>query len=66
MIRDIPPKKSSRSGAGGEQCIYVERKDGVIKLNESALPGVEILTSMENFAAFLAGAKAGEFDEYVN
>ncbi|MEV7441027.1 DUF397 domain-containing protein [Streptomyces sp. NPDC091204] len=55
-------KKSSFSGGEGENCLELGAADGMIKMRESDDPDVVITTSRDKLAAFLAGAKAGEFD----
>ncbi|MFJ6052291.1 DUF397 domain-containing protein [Streptomyces sp. NPDC092307] len=60
-------QKSSFSGGGGEQCLYVaDGHDGAILLCESDDPASVISTSPEKLAAFIAGVKAGEFDHFVS
>ncbi|MFI1866886.1 MULTISPECIES: DUF397 domain-containing protein [Streptomyces] len=59
-------QKSSFSGGGGENCVELTQHDGEIKMRESEDPTVVLTTSRENLAAFLAGAKAGEFDHLLS
>lgn len=54
-------KKSMRSGQSG-QCVEVRLADGAVEVRESDEPGVVIRTTPEKWAAFVAGAKNGEFD----
>lgn len=55
-------KKSSRSSGNG-QCVEMAELDGAVALRDSKDPTgpVLVFTSAE-WAAFLAGAKDGEFD----
>ncbi|MFJ9459309.1 DUF397 domain-containing protein [Kitasatospora sp. NPDC101447] len=57
-------QKSSYSAANSE-CVEVRTSDGVIELRESDDGDVIVRTSPAKFAAFLQGAKAGEFDHFV-
>ncbi|MFJ7258749.1 DUF397 domain-containing protein [Streptomyces globosus] len=60
-------QKSTLSGGGGEQCLYVAKgPDGAILLCESDDPATIITTSPEKLAAFMGGVKNGEFDHFVN
>ncbi|MFJ8626407.1 DUF397 domain-containing protein [Kitasatospora sp. NPDC093550] len=54
-------QKSSYSAANSE-CVEVRAVDGVIEVRESDEGDVIVRTSVPRFAAFLRGAKAGEFD----
>ncbi|MGW7582145.1 DUF397 domain-containing protein [Kitasatospora sp. NPDC054768] len=54
-------QKSSYSAANS-QCIEVRPAGGVIELRESDEGDVIVRTTARKFAAFLQGAKAGEFD----
>ncbi|AZS86444.1 DUF397 domain-containing protein [Streptomyces griseoviridis] len=58
-------QKSSFSGGGGEQCLYLAKHNGEILLCESDDPASIVTTSPEKLAAFIAGVKAGEFDHLV-
>ncbi|WP_330331946.1 DUF397 domain-containing protein [Streptomyces sp. NBC_00536] len=66
MNSELNWQKSSFSGGGGEQCLYVAKSQGEILLCESDDPASIISTSPEKLAAFIAGVKAGEFDHFVN
>lgn len=59
-------QKSSFS-AEANGCVYVAAADdGTIKLHESDDPaGAIVTTSPEKMRAFILGAKAGEFDHFV-
>ncbi|MGW4893034.1 DUF397 domain-containing protein [Kitasatospora sp. NPDC004240] len=54
-------QKSSYSGANAD-CVEVRTVDGLIELRESDDGDIIIRTTPAKFAAFLHGAKAGEFD----
>ncbi|MFG3495294.1 DUF397 domain-containing protein [Streptomyces sp. NPDC047928] len=61
---DIQWRKSSFSDAAGN-CIELAARDGHILVRESDEPDVIVTTSPQKLRAFLAGAKAGEFDDLV-
>ncbi|WP_030241676.1 DUF397 domain-containing protein [Streptomyces sp. NRRL S-350] len=54
-------QKSSYSGSNAD-CVEVRTVDGSIELRESDEGDVIVRTTRPKFAAFLRGAKAGEFD----
>ncbi|MER8099908.1 DUF397 domain-containing protein [Kitasatospora sp. NPDC094016] len=54
-------QKSSYSGSNSD-CVEVRTADGVIELRESDEGEAIVRTTRLEFAAFLQGAKAGEFD----
>jgi hypothetical protein len=58
-------RKSSFSGAEGENCIEVAELARGIVLRESDAPDEIVSTIRANLAAFIAGVKAGEFDHLV-
>ncbi|MFF2749870.1 DUF397 domain-containing protein [Kitasatospora sp. NPDC058048] len=57
-------QKSSFSEANNN-CVEMRAIDGVIELRESDEGDVIVRTTAPNFAAFLQGAKAGEFDRLI-
>ncbi|MEE1753483.1 DUF397 domain-containing protein [Streptomyces sp. SP18CS02] len=61
---DIEWRKSSFSGEGGN-CIELALVDGEVLVRESDDPGVIVRTSPAKLRAFLDGARAGEFDDFV-
>ncbi|OIJ95109.1 DUF397 domain-containing protein [Streptomyces sp. MUSC 14] len=61
---DIQWRKSSYSEQSGN-CIEVAVVDGQVLVRESDEPGVVVRTTRAKLAAFVAGAKAGEFDDLV-
>ncbi|MGW3227480.1 DUF397 domain-containing protein [Kitasatospora sp. NPDC001095] len=60
-MSDSTWQKSSYSAANSE-CVEVRAADGVIELRESDEGDVIVRTTVRKFAAFLQGAKAGDFD----
>ncbi|KND26023.1 DUF397 domain-containing protein [Streptomyces acidiscabies] len=66
MSAPIEWQKSSFSGGDGPQCIEIALRDGHILMRESDNPTEVITTTPAKLAAFLAGAKAGEFDHFLN
>lgn len=59
---DISFHKSTFSEQGG--CVEVGRSDGVIQVRDTKNPGGGTLAfNAQEWAAFIAGVKAGEFDE---
>lgn len=64
--------KSSFSGANGGNCVEVTKTiDEKINISETdfGLNGAghhDVLTTKENFAAFIKGVKAGEFDSLLD
>ncbi|MGW2485169.1 DUF397 domain-containing protein [Streptomyces sp. NPDC001571] len=60
-------QKATASGGGGENCIELQTgtEEGTIRVRESLLPDVEIITTKANLAAFIEGVKNGEFDHFV-
>lgn len=63
-VPDMDWRKSTYSEPSGN-CLEVTAADGRILLRESDDPGVVVTTTPAKLAAFLAGAKAGEFDDLV-
>ncbi|MFF4454973.1 DUF397 domain-containing protein [Streptomyces goshikiensis] len=59
-------KKSSFSGGEGENCLELGESEDMIVMRESDDPSVVITTSRPKLAAFIAGAKAGEFDDLLS
>ncbi|NJC64612.1 DUF397 domain-containing protein [Planosporangium flavigriseum] len=55
---------STRSGGTGGQCVEIRRHDGQIQVRDSKANGTgPILTfTRDEWAAFLDGAREGEFD----
>ncbi|MFE3887486.1 DUF397 domain-containing protein [Streptomyces lydicus] len=54
-------RKSSFSEQG-DNCVELALYDGEILVRESDIPDVIVRTTPDKLRAFLAGAKAGEFD----
>ncbi|WP_241741241.1 DUF397 domain-containing protein [Streptomyces sp. L2] len=61
---DIPWRKSSYSEQSGN-CLELAVLDGQVLVRESDDPAVVVTTTRAKLAAFLAGAKAGEFDDLL-
>lgn len=61
---DIQWRKSSYSEQSGN-CLELAVVDGVVLVRESDEPDAVIRTTRAKLAAFLAGAKAGEFDDLL-
>ncbi|MEU3143613.1 MULTISPECIES: DUF397 domain-containing protein [unclassified Streptomyces] len=61
---DIQWRKSSYSEQAGN-CLELAVVDGQVLVRESDEPDVVVRTTRAKLAAFLAGAKAGEFDELL-
>ncbi|GAA2527115.1 DUF397 domain-containing protein [Streptomyces koyangensis] len=55
-------QRSSFSGGGGNNCVETRFQDGVVLLRESEAPEVVVQMTPEQFAAFVRGVKAGEYD----
>jgi hypothetical protein len=56
-------RKSTRSGPNCDNCVEVAFKDGHIGLRDSKNPTGPVLTfTPDEWTAFTAGAKDGEFD----
>ncbi|WP_030055506.1 MULTISPECIES: DUF397 domain-containing protein [Streptomyces] len=63
-MRNSTWQKSSYSGSNSD-CVEVRAVDEVIELRESDEGDVIVRTTAPRFAAFLRGAKAGEFDHLL-
>ncbi|MFE4396229.1 MULTISPECIES: DUF397 domain-containing protein [Streptomycetaceae] len=63
-MRNSTWQKSSFSGSNAD-CVEVRADAGVIELRESDEGDVIVRTTARNFAAFLQGTQAGEFDHLV-
>jgi len=62
---DIPWRTAVKSGASN--CVQVARHDGVIMVADSKHPGGLVLSyTLQEWDAFLDGAKKGEFDDLLN
>ncbi|MEX3100548.1 MULTISPECIES: DUF397 domain-containing protein [unclassified Streptomyces] len=61
---EIQWRKSSYSEQAGN-CLELAVVDGQILVRESDEPDVIVSTTRTKLAAFLAGAKAGEFDDLL-
>ena len=64
-LPDIPWRTAVKSSGG--DCVQVARRDGVIMVTHSKRPGgPTIAYTIQEFDAFLDGAKKGEFDDFLN
>jgi Domain of unknown function (DUF397) len=64
-LPDIPARTAVKSSGG--DCVQVTRSDGVIIITHSKkLSGPAISYTIQEFDAFLDGAKKGEFDDFLN
>ncbi|GGV81332.1 hypothetical protein GCM10015535_21050 [Streptomyces gelaticus] len=61
---DLHWRKSSFSADTGS-CVELAEEGGDILLRESDDPEVIVRTTRKKLRAFLAGAKAGEFDDFA-
>jgi Domain of unknown function (DUF397) len=63
--RDIPFRTAVKSGGTG--CIQVARRDDMILIADSKQDGGPVLSyTLQEFDAFLDGAKKGEFDDFLS
>jgi hypothetical protein len=58
-------KKSSASGSQGN-CVELAEQGDLILIRESEHPETVIATTPEKLAAFIEGARRGDFDEFVS
>ncbi|MGW7518772.1 DUF397 domain-containing protein [Streptomyces sp. NPDC054796] len=58
-------KSSFSEDAEGNNCVELASHEGQILIRESDDPEVVVRTTPEKLRAFLAGAKAGEFDSFA-
>jgi hypothetical protein len=62
-LGDVTWRKSTRSGANGN-CVEVAEFNNAVALRDSKDPtGPALLFTSEEWAAFIEGAKDGEFDQ---
>ncbi|MEU5641474.1 DUF397 domain-containing protein [Streptomyces milbemycinicus] len=62
MSESLKWQKSSYSGGGGPNCVELARRTDTTLIRESDDPHVVLTTTRTGLAAFIAGAKAGDFD----
>ncbi len=61
---DTPWRKATKSGAGN--CITVARRADMIMIADSKNPAGPVLSyTLQEWDAFLDGAKRGEFDDFL-
>ncbi|MFE1149861.1 DUF397 domain-containing protein [Streptomyces albidoflavus] len=58
-------QRSSFCGGGGNNCVETLPQDGVILMRESQVPEATIRMTPEQFAVFVRGVKAGEYDHLI-
>ena len=64
-LADTPWRTAAKSGGGN--CVQVTRRDEVIMIADSKHPSGPVLSyTIQEFDAFLDGAKKGEFDDFLN
>ena len=64
-LLDIPFRTAVKSGGSG--CVQVARRDGMILIADSKRSGGPVLSyTLQEFEAFLDGAKKGEFDDFLS
>lgn len=51
--------------SGGTNCVQVGSTDGMIMIGDTKNPDQVLSYSRQEWAAFLEGAKHGEFDEFA-
>lgn len=62
---DTPWRTATKSGGGN--CIKVMRRDNVIMIADSKNPAGPVLSyTLQEWDAFLDGAKRGEFDDFLS
>lgn len=53
--------------SGSDNCVQVARQGAVVMIADSKNPGGPVLSyTLQEFDAFLDGAKKGEFDDFLN
>ena len=64
-LPDISWRTAVKSSGGS--CVQVGRRDGVVVVADSKHPGGPVLSyTLQEWDAFLDGAKKGEFDDFLN
>ena len=61
---DIPWRTATKSAAGN--CVQVARRGSMIMIADSKDPGPFLSYTLQEFDAFLDGAKKGEFDDFLS
>lgn len=65
FLPDIPARTAVKSSGGS--CVQVARRSGVITITHSKKSeGAALSYTIQEFDAFLDGAKKGEFDDFLN
>jgi Domain of unknown function (DUF397) len=65
---DTPWRKSSYSGGNGGSCLEARRLNGMIEVRDTKDQGTgpTLRYTKQEWSAFLAGAKDGEFDDLLS
>ena len=64
-LPDIPWRTALKSSGGG--CVQVARRSGLVMVADSKHPGGPALSyTIQEWDAFLDGAKRGEFDDFLH
>lgn len=64
-LLDIPWRTALKSGA--QNCVQVARRGSVIMIADSKHPDGPVLSyTLQEWDAFLDGAKKGEFDDFLS
>ena len=61
---DIPWRTATKSAAGN--CVQVARHGSTIMIADSKNPGPFLSYTLQEWDAFLDGAKKGEFDDFLS
>jgi hypothetical protein len=64
-MSDTPWIKASRSDTQGNDCVELRRHGGMVEVRDSKDVGPSLRFTDAEFAAWLHGAKHGEFDHLV-
>jgi Domain of unknown function (DUF397) len=60
---DIPWRTATKSAAGN--CVQIARRGDMIMIADSKDPGPFLSYTLQEWDAFLDGAKKGEFDDFL-
>lgn len=64
-LLDLPWRAAVKSG--GSNCVQVARRESVIMVGDSKHPDGPVLSyTLQEWDAFLDGAKKGEFDDFLS
>ena len=62
MMGELGREWRRSSACGGSGCVDVSVSGDVVSVRATATPGVVVLFTRREWADFIAGVKAGEFD----